>query len=102
MEGRNGENQRQSKLARLLLSDSARISQVSKNGFDPQLTHTGINLRIHASKSYIAQNAGSAVTRRVSALPVSFSLFTALQALRHQAAHHIKESEVQSCSIPGS
>jgi hypothetical protein len=42
MDEGNGENQRQSKLARLLLSDFARISQVSENGFDPQLTHTGI------------------------------------------------------------
>ena len=42
MEGRNGENQRQSKLARMRFSDSAPNPQVSENGFDPQLTHTGI------------------------------------------------------------
>ncbi len=42
MEGWNGEKQRQSKLARLRFSDSARYSQISENGFDPQLTHTGI------------------------------------------------------------
>ena len=42
MEGRNGENQRQSKLARLRFSDSAPNPQVSENGFYPQLTHTGI------------------------------------------------------------
>ena len=42
MDEGNGENQRQSKLARMRFSDSAPNPQVSENGFDPQLTHTGV------------------------------------------------------------